>query len=98
MMVSTALRFMAVRLLAGCTDQTNVAVRIGPQREETSLGRPGLVIAGGAGAWPAFQHRTGRAIGGRRAGQIRLMWLLPEIKRLVSVGRHLVGRMVQPAM
>src|SRR5215469_9018064 len=98
MMVSTALRFMAVRLLAGCMDRTIGAVRIASQLVETSLRRPGLVVAGGASARPAFQHRAGRAIGGRRASQIRLMRLLPGINRLVGVDRHLVGRMVQPAV
>src|SRR5215469_2440443 len=98
MMVSTALRFMAVRLLAGCMDRTIGAVRIASQLVETSLRRPGLVVADGAGARPAFQHRTGRAIGGRRAGQIRLMRLLPRINRLVGVGRYAVGRMVQPSV
>src|SRR5438270_1636189 len=57
---------------------------------------PGLVIAGGAWAMPAAQHRARRVVGLRRPGQVRLMRLLPRVT--LARLRHLVDHVMQPGM
>src|SRR5712691_4040847 len=58
--------------------------------------RPRLVIAGGADPVSAAQHRAGRVIGERRAGQIRLVRQLPRI--FLARRWHLVDHVVQPGV
>src|SRR5208283_1657485 len=58
--------------------------------------RPRLVIARGAGAMPAAQHRPLRVIGLRRAGQVGLVRLFPGIVR--PRAGHLVDRVMQPGV
>src|SRR6185312_15058196 len=59
---------------------------------------PGFVIAGRRRAMTATHQRARRPIGVGRAGQIRLMRLLPGIFRLATIRRDLVDRMMQPTM
>src|SRR5258708_15399926 len=65
-------------------------------REGALFRRPRLVIAGGADPVAAAQHRAGRMIGKRRAGQVRLVVLFPG----VALARrwHLVDHVVQPGV
>src|SRR5438046_3315830 len=57
---------------------------------------PGLVVAGGAWAMPAAQHRARRVVGLRRPGQVRLMRLLPRVT--LARPRHVVDHVMQPGM
>src|SRR5437667_6720189 len=58
--------------------------------------RPWLVIAGRRDAVAAAQHRAARVIGLGRAGQVRLVRLLPGIA--LARLRHLVDHVVQPGV
>src|SRR5215470_12298691 len=62
-----------------------------------SFGRPWLVIPGRAGAMAAAQDRAGRVISQRRAGHVRLVWLLPGIADTVRP-RELVNGVMQPGV
>ena len=59
---------------------------------------PGLVIAGGFGPAALRQHRTARAMCGRRAGQIGLVGLLPSIGFYCLLRRRRIDDVVEPAV
>src|ERR1700691_1066166 len=84
MTVSTALRFMAVRLLW--------------RSAKDSFRLPRLVIAAGALALPALDQRSRRMIGRGRAGQIRLMLFLPGIFEAAGILRQDVHGVMQPGV
>src|SRR5438445_12867060 len=60
--------------------------------------RPGLIVAGGLGTAAARQRRAGRAVGARRAGQVRDMRLFPVARGVLLFGRGDVDGVMQPAM
>src|SRR4051794_9980599 len=61
-------------------------------------GRPGLIVAGRLRPPATGKRRTGRAIGIRRAREIRLVRLFPLARLVVELGRRHVDDVMHPAV
>src|SRR5205085_6303917 len=59
---------------------------------------PRPIIAGGARAAALGERRARRPVGGRRAGEVRPVRLLPGARRVGLAGRRQVDRVMQPAV
>src|SRR5215217_4553407 len=62
------------------------------------FGRPGLVVAGDAGALALVEQAAIGAVGLGRAGQVRLVRLFPGMGDIFGIGRNDIGAVVHPTV
>src|SRR6218665_191992 len=64
---------------------------LGRNAPRSLFGRPGVVVAGNAGAFALVEQAAIRTVGSGRAGQVGLVRLFPGMGGVIGLRRHHVG-------